>query len=162
MTISIIVATDSNNLIGNNNQLPWHLPADLKHFKNITTGHTIIMGRKTYDSIGKALPNRKNIVITRNTNYTLPDAEVVNSLQEALQNRVGEGEVFIIGGSQIFNEALPLTNKLYLTIIHHTFHGDTWLPKLDLSKWKLLKKEFFQPDEKNIYSYSFIEMESIS
>lgn len=161
MTISIIVATDSNNLIGNNNQLPWHLPADLKHFKNITTGHTIIMGRKTYDSIGKALPNRKNIVITRNTNYTLPDAEVVNSLQQALQNRVGEGEVFIIGGSQIFNEALPLATKLYLTIIHHTFQGDTWFPKLDLPKWKLLKKEFFQPDEKNLYSYSFIEMESI-
>ncbi|WP_026897981.1 dihydrofolate reductase [Daejeonella oryzae] len=156
MNLSIIVAADENNGIGKNNQLPWHLPADLKHFKNLTTGHPIIMGRKTFDSIGKPLPNRRNIVITRQSDLKIEGAELVNSLEEALQLCPAGEQVFIIGGSQIFNQSLALATKLYFTRIHEVFDADTFFPEIDPNIWKEEDKTEHQKDEKNAYAYSFI------
>lgn len=158
MLISFVVAVDQNNLIGGNNQLVWHLPADLKHFKNITTGHSIIMGRKTYDSMSRALPNRRNIVITRQP-ITIPGCVVVHSLQEALNACAGEAEVFIIGGAEIFRQAMPLAGRIYLTRIHHAFEGDTYLPELNPDEWIESSHEDHRADEKNRYNYSFIQLD---
>ncbi len=157
MIISLIVATDENNGIGKDNQLPWHLPADLKHFKTLTTGHPIIMGRKTFESIGKALPNRRNIVISRQQKYTAEGADVVSSLEDAFQLCKDEDEVFIIGGAQIFEHSLILADALYLTVIHHRFDADTFFPEIDQNIWKELESVSHQPDEKNKYSYTFIK-----
>ncbi len=157
MTISLIVATDEKNGIGKNNQLPWHLPADLKHFKTLTTGHPIIMGRKTFDSIGKALPNRKNIVISRQSNYTAEGATVVSSLWDAFELCDDENEAFVIGGAQIFEQSLPLADILYLTIIHHQFDADTFFPEIDQAYWIEAESITHEPDEKNLYSYTFIK-----
>ncbi len=157
MIISLIVATDESNGIGKDNQLPWHLPADLKHFKTLTTGHPIIMGRKTYESIGKALPNRRNIIISRQEKYTAEGAEVVSSLEDAFQLCKHEDEVFIIGGAQIFEHSLVLADVLYLTVIHHRFDADTFFPEIDQNIWKELESVSHQPDEKNKYSYTFIK-----
>lgn len=157
MIISLIVATDENNGIGKNNQLPWHLPADLKHFKNLTTGHPIIMGRKTFESIGKPLPNRRNIIISRQRDYVTEGAEVVASLQEAVDVCSTENEAFIIGGAQIFEQSMPLADVLYLTVIHEKFDADTFLPALDKAQWVEETSELHQPDEKNKYAYTFIK-----
>jgi dihydrofolate reductase len=156
MANSIIVAFDRNFLIGNGNKLPWHLPADLSHFKKITSGNTIVMGRKTYESIGKALPNRENIVISRNPDYKVGDAVVVSSVTAALAGCKSEKEIFFIGGSEIFKEALPHVTNLYLTRIDHQFEGDIFFPQLDFSGWKLISKESFDKDEKNKFNYSFL------
>lgn len=157
MKISLIVAVDEQNGIGKNNQLPWHLPADLKHFKTLTTGHSIIMGRKTFDSIGKALPNRTNIVISRQDDYSAEGAEVVSSLQHAYDLCQDDNEAFVIGGAQIFEQALPGADILYLTVIHHQFDADTFFPKIDENDWIAAEKVTHLPDEKNIYSYTFIK-----
>lgn len=157
MTISLIVAIDENNGIGKNNQLPWYLPADLKHFKTLTTGHPIIMGRKTFESIGKALPNRKNIVISRQSNYLAEGADVVSSLPAAFDLSQDEDEVFVIGGAQIFEHALPLSNTLYLTIIHHQFDVDTYFPHINEDSWIKVESINHAPDEKNNFSYTFIK-----
>lgn len=153
--LSIIVALDSNNLIGAANKLPWHLPADLKHFKNTTIGKTVIMGRKTFDSMGKPLRERRNIVITRNKNFVATGCEVVSSLDEAIKLCQNEKEVFLIGGAEIIKHALPLCNKLYLTRIYHEFEGDTFLNDLDLSKWRLVDEQDHEADDKNKWSFSF-------
>lgn len=160
MIVSMVVAISENNGIGKNNQLLWHLPADLKHFKEITTGHTIIMGRKTYESIGKALPNRRNIVVTRNTGLTLPGVEVKHSLPEALSSCAEEKEVFIIGGAEIFNQSLAHTNKIYLTRVHQNFAADTFFPDIDPTKWEESQIESHEPDEKNAIGYTFSVLES--
>lgn len=157
MTISLIVATDEKNGIGKNNQLPWHLPADLKHFKMLTTGHPIIMGRKTFDSIGKALPNRRNIVISRQDDYIAEGATVVSSLQDAFDLCNDEDEAFVIGGAQIFEQALPQADVLYLTVIHHQFDADTFFPEINENDWIAAESLIHEPDEKNIYSYTFIK-----
>jgi dihydrofolate reductase len=157
MTISLIVATDEKNGIGKDNQLPWHLPADLKHFKTLTTGHPIIMGRKTFDSIGKALPNRQNIVISRQDNYVADGAEVVASLQQAFDLCDNAGEAFVIGGAQIFEQALPIADILYLTVIHHQFAADTFFPEIDPDSWVEAERFRHEADEKNIYPYTFIK-----
>ena len=156
MDLSIIVAVDSEGGIGKNNSLPWHLPADLKYFRQITTGHTVIMGRKTYDSMGKALPNRRNIVISRQEGLDYPDVEIVHSLESAISLCKPEEEVFIIGGAEIFRQALPLTNKLYITEIAHNFKADTFLPEINKKEWLEVKREDREPDDKNLYSYSFL------
>lgn len=161
MTISLIVAIDENNGIGKNNQLPWHLPADLKHFKNLTTGHPIIMGRKTFESIGKALPNRRNIVISRQDGYTAEGAEVVGSLQDAFQLCPAEEEIFILGGAQIFEHSLALADILYLTVIHHHFQADTFFPEIDKKMWKEVESITNLPDEKNKYQYTFIKYKRV-
>jgi dihydrofolate reductase len=157
MIVSFVVAADENNLIGKDNQLPWHLPADLKFFKNLTTGHCIIMGRKTFESLGRLLPNRTHVVITRQSDYKHEGVIAVNTIEDAIQSCTakGEEEVFIIGGAEIFKQAMGKADRLYLTRIHHKFEGDTWLPEFKEEEWQLVKKENFGPDEKNAFSYSF-------
>jgi dihydrofolate reductase len=157
MTISIIVAIAQNNAIGKNNQLLWHMPKDLKHFKEITSGRTIIMGRKTYDSVGKPLPNRRNIVVTRK-DMKIPGCEVVNSIDSGLALCENEDEVFIGGGAEIYHQAMDKTDRIYLTIIHHDFDGDTFFPEIDYQQWNEVSREYHQPDEKNLYPYSFITL----
>ncbi|HVV56186.1 MAG TPA: dihydrofolate reductase [Mucilaginibacter sp.] len=158
MTISIIVAVGENNAIGKNNQLLWHMPADLKHFKDITKGHSIIMGRKTYDSVGKPLPHRRNIVVTHQ-NITIPGCDVVKSIDEGIALCDGESEVFIGGGAEIYRQAMGKTDRIYLTIIHHNFYADTFFPQIDYQNWKETTRADHQPDEKNPYPYSFITLE---
>ena len=155
MTIAIIVAVAENNAIGKDNQLLWHLPADLKHFKNITTGHPIIMGRKTYDSIGKPLPNRRNIVVTRQVGLTIEGCEVVNTLTEALDLCSSEDEVFIIGGAEIYKSALGLTQKLYLTTVHQAYAADVFFPQVEKAEWQEIDREYHPADEKNSVAYTF-------
>lgn len=157
MLISLVVAVSSNNVIGKNNQLPWHLPNDLKHFKQLTTGHAVLMGRKTFDSLGKPLPNRRNIVISRSIKQ-IEGCEAVASIEEALELCKEEKEIFIIGGAEIFREALPIVNRIELTRIHQNFEGDTFFPKIDQQTWRETKRDDFQPDEKNRFSYSFITL----
>jgi dihydrofolate reductase len=157
--VTIVVAISENNAIGKDNQLLWYLPADLKHFKEITTGGTIIMGRKTYDSIGKPLPNRRNIVITRKTDLEIAGVEVVNSLQEALSLCAQEKEVFIIGGAEIYKHALALTNRIYLTIVHQSYEADAFFPELAKNEWKEINQEYHEADEKNNVAYTFSTLE---
>lgn len=161
--ISAILAMDENRVIGKDNKLPWHLPADLKHFKEITTGNPILMGRKTYESIGKPLPERTNIIITRDVNYAVAGCIVVTSLDHALQTAAAEGnkEIFIIGGAEVYKQLLPRINRIYLTLIHHTFQGDTYFPELNPKEWMEIEKVTHQPDEKNPFSYSFIQLDRI-
>ncbi|MFM6975928.1 MAG: dihydrofolate reductase [Sphingobacteriaceae bacterium] len=156
MKLEIVVAIDEQGGIGKNNQLLWHLPADLKHFKEITSGHPIIMGRKTYDSIGKPLPNRRNIVITRQQDLKIEGAEVVNSLKNALELVKNENLAFIIGGAQIFNDAMHLADTLHLTKVHHRFEADTFFPEIKTQEWQETAKESHPADEKNPYKYTFI------
>ena len=155
MKISAVVVIDKNWGIGKNNQLLVHFPADLKRFKNITNGHTIIMGRKTFESMGKALPNRRNIVISRQTDLNFAGAEITNSLDAALALCNIEEEIFIIGGAEIFKQALPILHKIYLTRIHKSFEADTFFPEIS-NDWIEIEKQDFLPDEKTPFSYSFI------
>lgn len=159
MNITLVVAASQNNIIGKDNALPWHLPRDLAYFKRITTGCPIIMGRKTYESIGKALPNRLNIVITRNSDYQLPDAEVVNSLAAAIElaqtQQPDARETHIIGGATIFEQALPLIDKLYLNRVLADIDGDTALPDIHWENWKKISTEHHEADEKNAYALNF-------
>jgi dihydrofolate reductase len=162
MIISFVVAIAENNAIGKDNGLLWHLPTDLKHFKQITNGHTIIMGRKTFDSMGKPLPNRRNIVITRNADLKIEGAEVTTSVDDALALCKTEEEVFIIGGAEIYKEALDKTDRIYLTTVHQRFEGDAYFPELDRSKWVETAREEHQPDEKNNIAFTFSTLEANS
>ena len=154
--LSIAVAVGENFAIGKDNKLLWHMPADLKFFKQTTSGHTVVMGRKTLDSVGKPLPNRRNIVITRDKDLKIEGAEVVNSLDDALSITQNEEKpVFIIGGAEIYRQALPKTETLYLTIIHHNFEADTFFPEFDRNEWNVISTEPNQADEKNKYDYTF-------
>lgn len=157
--IKIIVAISKNRVIGNDNSLIWHLPADLKHFKNLTTDNTIVMGRKTYESIGKALPNRRNIVITRQEDYNPEGCEVVSSLEEALL--LCAENCFIIGGGEIYKQSISIADKIYLTLVDEEFEGDTYFPELG-SEWFVVNRIDNEPDDKNKYKYSFIEYERYS
>lgn len=161
--LSIVVAVSENNAIGKDNQLLWHLPTDLKHFKEITSGNTIIMGRKTYDSIGRPLPNRRNIVITRSTDLELPNVEVVNTLEAALAlcDDEKEKQIFVIGGAEIYKHALPLANKIYLTTVHQTYDADVFFPDLNKEDWKETSSAYHQADEKNNVAYTFSTLERL-
>lgn len=160
--ISLVVAVSENYVIGKDNKLIWHLPADLKFFKEVTMGHHMIMGRNTFDSIGRVLPGRTSIVVTRNKDLRLPEGVLkAGSFQEALDLAKNDSEICVIGGAQIFKEALPVADKVYLTIIHQHFEGDVHFPKLDPNVWKQTKRQDFSPDEKNKYPYSFCEFEKI-
>ena len=161
MIISAVVVVDQNWGIGKNNQLLVHFPADLKRFKSITTGHTIIMGRKTFDSMGRALPNRRTIVITRQSKLELPGAEITDSLGAALALCKNEEEVFIIGGAEIFRQAMDVLTKIYLTKIHKSFEADTFFPEITSENWKETESENFNPDEKTPFSYSFLTYEKL-
>lgn len=156
--ITIIAAIGQNNELGKDNDLIWHLPADLKRFKKITTGHTIIMGRNTFESIGKPLPNRKSIIITRNKKYTQEGCIVVNSLEGAIDLVEGEDKAFIIGGAQIYKETLKkgLANRLDITKVHANFEADVYFPEIEMNTWQLISSEDFEADEKNKYNYSFL------
>lgn len=153
--LSLIAAIAQNNVIGKNNKLVWHMPADLRFFKNTTMGHTLIMGRKTFESFGKPLPGRKSIVITRQKDWNHEGVIVVHSLKDAIKLAPGSEEVFIVGGAEIYRQALPLCERMYLTIIHHDFEGDTYFPPVDFSQWNLKSDEKHQADEKNAFDYSF-------
>ncbi|MDX3913484.1 MULTISPECIES: dihydrofolate reductase [Olivibacter] len=157
MITSIIVAASKNNAIGKNNELLWHMPADLKFFRKTTSGHTVIMGRKTFESVGEALPKRRNIVITRQANFQADNIEVVNSLEEALAACEHEKEeIFIVGGAQIYEQAMSLTDRIYLTRINHDFQdADTFFPEINDEEWQLEEVEHHESDEKNPYDYSF-------
>lgn len=158
MTISVIVAIAQNNVIGANNQLLWHISADLKRFKALTTGHTVIMGRKTYQSIGRPLPNRKNIVISRNASFIAEGCTVCTSLNEAIKLCANETEVFIMGGGEIYRQALPLANKLYLTKVHGSYNGDTFFPEIDTNKWCIILEQQGTPTAEGL-EYTFIDLE---
>ena len=158
--IHLVVAKSDNNVIGHDNQLIWHLPNDLKHFKEITTGHPIIMGRKTFESIGRALPNRTNIIITRNKNYSIENTKVAHSLNEAIEiaKKIDE-DIFIIGGGKIYEQALDLVDILEVTEVHENFEGDTYFPEIDLNVWKEISRIKHHKDEKNKFDYSFVRYE---
>ena len=145
-----------NRVIGNNNELIWKLSSDLKRFKELTTGHPVVMGRNTYESIGRPLPNRRNIIITRNSEYEVEGCEVVSSLEEALL--LSGNDCFIIGGGEIYKQSLELADKIYLTLVHKDFEGDTQFPELG-TEWATIDTKDFTADEKNQYDYSFIEYE---
>lgn len=160
MSLAAIVVVAENGAIGKNGDLLCHLPADLKHFKNITMGHTIIMGRRTWDSLPKgALPGRKNVVITRNPHFTAPGAEVYHSLEEALEATANDGDRYIIGGGMLYNETFSLTDTLHLTLLHASFpDADTFFPEYDNSQWEEISREDHEADERNPYDYSFVEL----
>lgn len=160
-TLSAIVAMAENRVIGNGNKMPWHLPADLKHFKAVTNGHPVLMGRKTFESIGKPLPNRTNMIITRDRQYSAQDCLIVNDISTALSmaQEIDQNEIFVIGGAEIYKQLLPKVQRLYLTKIHHLFVGDTHFPELNMSEWHEVLREDHEPDDKNAYAYSFITLE---
>jgi dihydrofolate reductase len=141
MTLSAIVAMASNRCIGKDNTLPWRLPADLKRFKQLTLGHTLVMGRKTYESIGRPLPGRTTLVVTRQRGYAPEGVRVAHSLEQALELARGDDEVFIAGGADLYRQALGQVRRLYLTRIEREYAGDTFFPELDLSDWRLLAEE---------------------
>lgn len=153
-SLAVIVAVARNGVIGRDNELPWRLQADLQWFKKITTGHTIVMGRKTYESIGKPLPNRENIVISRQADLEIAGCTVVDSLQTA-RNRATNDSVFVIGGAQIYRQALPMADQLYLTLVDANIEGDTWLPFIDLETWSLRESNRHAADENNDHAYEF-------
>lgn len=161
MTISAIVALGDNNVIGKDNALIWHLPADMKFFKDKTTGHCIITGRKNYESIPlkfRPLPNRTNIIITRQVDYNAPGAIVVDSIDSALEKvrQCGDEEIFIIGGAEIFRQSMHLVDRLYVTHIYHSFEGDVFFPEINMDEWKETERRKGIVDEKNIYPHDFI------
>jgi dihydrofolate reductase len=162
MKISLIAAIASNNVIGKDNKLIWNLPADMKFFKEKTSGHCIITGRKNYESIPerfRPLPNRTNIVITRQSNYTAPGAIIVDSVEKAINTArsQGESEVFVIGGADIYRQTLDIADILYITHIEHSFEGDVFFPAIDSNKWKEEKRIVYKADEKNKYDFSIVE-----
>lgn len=163
MTLAMIMAMDRNHLIGKDNGLPWHLSADLKYFKRITMGKPIIMGRKTFDSIGRPLPGRANIVVTRNKDWQHPGCLVAPNLTTAItlaeQHKNNANEIMIIGGASLCQEAIPQTQKLYLTLIDHAFEGDTWLDSYKPDDWSEIKRQDFPASDEAPYPYSFIVLQ---
>lgn len=162
MKISLIVAMSSNRVIGLDNQMPWHLSADLKKFKAITMGFPIIMGRKTFEAIGKPLPGRMNIIISRNADYQQVGCVVFGSLELALQYACRQSEqVFVIGGATLYDAALPIADELYLTEIHQDFAGDTFFPKLYSAEWQEVAREDIADDPLVEFTYSFLKLVKI-
>lgn len=157
MELSIIVAAAANDVIGRDNGLVWHLSADLKRFKALTTGHAVVMGRKTFESIGRPLPGRRNVVVSRNPEFGAAGAEVAASLEEALGRLGEEGQVFVIGGGSIYRQCWDKADSLYLTRVALCPEGDTFIPSVDARKWELVRRQDFQADEKNECAYSFLD-----
>ncbi len=155
MTVSIIVAMAENGVIGRDMDLPWHISADLKRFKALTMGHHIVMGRKTYESIGRLLPGRTTVIVTRQSDYQVEGAVIVNSLEAAQAAATGDSELFIIGGGQIYEIALPLADRLHVTRVHTEVDGDTSFPAVDWDQWELVSAERHGADEKNDHDFTF-------
>jgi dihydrofolate reductase len=158
-TLSLVVAIDAQRGIGVDNKLPWHLPEDLAHFKRVTMGRPMVMGRKTFDSIGRPLPGRRNIVVTRNAAWSHPGVEVATSLEQAVA-MLGNEEASIIGGAQIFNESMDIADRLVVTEINHTFKCDTFFPPIDPQQWRETARETHHSDA-NGYDYAFVTYEKI-
>lgn len=157
-----MAAIAANNALGKDNQLIWYLPADLKRFKKTTLNHAVIMGRKTYESLGKPLPNRTNILITRDKNYKAEGCVVVNSVKEALKAALKVDEnPFILGGAEIYKQAMPFTDKLDITFVHHQFEADVFFPEIDKTIWEETSRENFKADENNKHDFSFVTFERI-
>ena len=158
--LSILVAMARNRVIGQNNTLPWHLPADLRHFKSLTMGKTIVMGRKTYQSIGRPLPGRANIIITRQTSYEVPGAVVVNSIEDALkvcrETSVHDSEIFIIGGEKLFRQTIKICQRMYITEIQRDFEGDTFFPEFNPNDWEETQRDKHFSDDDNRMEYHFV------
>ena len=157
MIISLVVAAAENNAIGKDNQLLWHLPNDLKFFKNITWGMVVIMGRKTFEAVNKPLPGRINIVITRQADWNAEGTIAATDLQDALQKAKATNcnEIFVIGGGEIYKQSMEIADKIYITRVHAALDGDTFFPEIDESKWQLISNQDFEADEKHKYAYSF-------
>ncbi len=155
--ISIIVAIAGNGVIGGDNSLLWHISEDLQRFKRITTGHPVVMGRKTFESLGRPLPNRVNVVITRQADYCAEGCRVVHSLDEALMLFAPQEEVFIIGGGEIYRQALPLADRLYITRVMHDYSGDTHFPDIDAAKWCETFREYHDRGKNFEYPFEYID-----
>ncbi|HET9825864.1 MAG TPA: dihydrofolate reductase [Chitinophagaceae bacterium] len=157
MTISFIVAVSENNVIGKDNKLPWQLPTDMKYFKNVTWAMPVIMGRKSYEALGEPLRGRTNIVVTRNKDWTAEGVQTVSSVDQAitLAAQTDAREIFIIGGAEIFQAALPSADRIYLTLVHGTFDGDAFFPGIKQEDWELVSNRECEPDAKNAYALSF-------
>lgn len=160
MTISIIVATTQNRVIGQRGKMPWRLSADLQYFKQTTSGHSLIMGRRTFESIGRALPNRRNIVVSRQaeTKDFPAGVELARSLEEAFELTQTETEVFVIGGGEIYRQTLPMAQKIHLTQIQAKLEGDTFFPEINLDDWEIIAQKEIQKDEKNDYNCRILEL----
>jgi len=159
--LSIIVALSENNVIGTGNRLPWKISADLRRLKNLTMGHHLLMGRKTFESIGRPLPGRVNIIITRNENFKAEGCVVTKSMHEALEVSRNDSETFVFGGGEIFREAISLVRKIYMTRVHAEIAGDTFFPVLNPDEWKEVSREDHTKDEHNEYDYSFITYDRV-
>jgi len=161
--VSLITAMAANRVIGRRNSLPWRLPADMRRFKALTMGHTLIMGRKTYDSVGYPLPGRRTVVITRQPGWKADGVSVVHSLDEALQAaaRIGGGEVLVAGGGEIFRDALPRADRIYLTRIEQDFPGDTFFPELDAAAWRIVEQEHHDASDENPYAFTFETLDRV-
>ncbi|MFH1001105.1 MAG: dihydrofolate reductase [Bacteroidota bacterium] len=161
--LSIIVAIGENGAIGKNNDLLWRLPGDLKRFKALTTGHTIIMGRKTFESLPNgALPNRTNVVLTRNKSTLFSDCTIVYSIKDIIDNYLNdENEHFVIGGGELYKALLPYANRIYLTRVHQNFEADTFFPAIDMKDWIIEEENSFPADEKNEYAYTYINLKKL-
>ena len=159
MKISFVVAMARNNVIGKDNELPWRLSADLQHFKAITLGKPVVMGRKTYESIGKPLPGRTNIIVTRDQNYAADACVIVHSMDAALVAAGTVDEVMVIGGAELYRQLLPRADRVYLTLVQAEVEGDASFPALDTAEWKELERHDHMADEKNQFPYSFLLLE---
>jgi dihydrofolate reductase len=164
MRVSMIVAVSSNGVIGRDGGLPWYLPGDLRHFKRTTMGHHLIIGRRTWEELGKPLPGRTMVVVTRSRRFVAEGATIVGSLERALETAAADDEPFIGGGAQIYRVALArdLVDRIYLTRIHAEVEGDTFLPEIDFDEWDLVSEERHEADEKNEFPYSFLVYERVS
>ncbi|MDT8281922.1 MAG: type 3 dihydrofolate reductase [Gammaproteobacteria bacterium] len=159
MIVCLIAAMDRNHLIGNKNKLPWHLPADFFHFKSVTMGKPILMGRKTYESIGKPLPGRMNIVLSRDSDLKIDGVTCVTTFEQAVAATSGVGELIVIGGSSIYEMLLPRADRMYLTYVDAIFDGDTWFPAFDMGQWSEVDSVICLADEKNAYDCRFVTLE---
>lgn len=159
MQISLVAAMTRNRVIGRDGGMPWHLPADLAHFKKVTMGRPVIMGRRTRESLGRALPGRRNIVISRRRETAYPDAEVAASLEEALAACSDEEEVMILGGGEIYRQAMPRADVLELTWIETELEGDTFFPEIDPGEWREVRSHYRPADEKNAWPMTFVRLE---
>ncbi|MCT2345828.1 DfrD/DfrG/DfrK family trimethoprim-resistant dihydrofolate reductase [Niallia taxi] len=155
MRISLIVAMAKDRVIGKNNDIPWRIPKDWEYVRDTTKGHTIVLGRKNLESIGRALPNRRNIILTRDKNFNFDGCEIAHSVEEVFDLCVNEEEIFIFGGEQIYNIFLPYVNKMHITKIHHHFEGDTFFPEVNFNEWREVSVEKGVMNDKNPYIYYF-------
>ena len=159
--VALIVAMDRGRAIGHQGKLPWHIPADLKRFRELTMGHHIVMGRKTHESIGRLLPGRTSVIVTRQAGYAVPGATVAHSLPEALAHCAGDPEIFVIGGAQLYRAALPEADRVYLTEIDGTFPADTWFPELPPEQWREVSREHRPEPGPGYRGFAYVILERV-